>query len=353
MLQLSNGLLHNCTAEVAHNCIPRLLSPHKQRASTMPFIENIKPEEVETVLQPLFPDLVTGFLRMSPHSRAVAEKILSDRRIRFELDATSNEFLYEAVAMRTTAGLERQRFYVGLKAVERTWAAIFGYTILFRWTADRFNAKLNGRAMPAPPAALPFAIQGLKWAFSKDHNDELLPWPTDLPSPASPYADVAVMDAANAAAVRAVGWILLHELGHFDRGHLDITQSSDAPNPHKEEFEADEWAAAITTNPMELDHCQANLCVIPMCLGVLAGINWRESKTHPAFSARMLRIYNNHIVPKTHGKASLFNTALFAAMTPPQALLFLYGISAAELEIANDLDDFLPWWEKKMCELGA
>lgn len=220
----------------------------------MPLIENVKPEEVDTPLQPLFPDMVTGFLRLSPHSKTVAERVIAQRQIRFELDASSNEFLYTATAFLTVDGPVHQRFRVGLKAIERTWAAIFGYVILFQWTAERFNANLRKDPMPRAPDSLGSALQALAWAFSDKHEHEILLWPKDVPSPSSPFAGADLMRSVNATAIRAVGWILLHELGHFDLGHFDISQGKVAPDAHQQELEADEWAATTATQPIELEH---------------------------------------------------------------------------------------------------
>ncbi len=320
----------------------------------MPLIENADPAAVVTELQPEFPSLITSFLRLSPHSKAVGEKILADRQLRFELDLSTHEFLFKGAAFHDGIAPFHQRFCVGLKAIERTWAAVFGYQVLFQWTADRFNANLSKQPLPPAPAALSAAIESLNWAFAKEHDDGLVPWPSTIPSPARPFPDPALMKVVNSTAVRTVGWILLHELGHFDRGHFD-TKPGETPavSDHEAEFEADDWAAETATNPIDLDHCKSNLCVGPFALGVVAGITRKESDDHPSAAQRLLRYYKQYIVPKTFGDGSFFNTALFATTTPLQALLFMKGIHPGDLKIFADLDDFLPWWESEMDRLSG
>lgn len=68
-------------------------------------------------------------------------------------------------------------------------------------------------------------------------------------------------------------------------------------------------------------------------------------------SQRLLRYYDRHVKPKTKGDGSMFNTVLFAVMTPLQALLYLRGITPDKIKMFNDLDEFLPWWEATMGEL--
>ena len=316
----------------------------------MPRIENFDPAAVRTPLQPLFPELITSFLRLSPNSRETAEKIVKARGIRFELDASTNECLLQASAFHDGTVAFHQRFCVGLKVLERMWASVFGYYVLFKWTSDRFNTNLRKENPPPAPLALPYAIELLTWAFSYKHGSEMLLWPPHLPSPSCPLADDKLMRAVNAASVRTAGFILLHELGHFDRGHLDSIGGS--ANPHDSEHEADDWASETATDSIANQHCQANLCTIPFALGFVAGISRRESPSHPATADRLARFYRKHICPKTKGNGSLFNTALFATTTPLQALLFLNGIQPERLKMFPDLEEFLDWWQAEMDRLA-
>ncbi len=184
----------------------------------MPLIENYDPAKVVTPLQPLFPDLATSFLRLSPESQAEAVRVMQARSIRFVLDATTNDFVFSARAMHDGISAFYQRFDVGLRAMERAWAATFGYYIIFSWAADGHNARRQGLGLVPQPATLPEGVELLRWALSSRHSVEDYPWPAGLPSPSSPHADQKLMATVNAASVRVIGWILLHELGHFDLG---------------------------------------------------------------------------------------------------------------------------------------
>lgn len=104
----------------------QLLTAPNQTLPHMPIIENMDPTKVETKLQPNFPKLIDAFLRLSPHSKKVAEEIMARRKLQFELDAETNDFLYAAAAMPVEKELIRQRICIGLRAIERTWAGLFG-----------------------------------------------------------------------------------------------------------------------------------------------------------------------------------------------------------------------------------
>ena len=309
----------------------------------MHLLENIDPKQVATPLQPLFPQLVTSFLRLSPHSQEVAKRIVDERAIRFHLDETTSEFLYEARAFHDGTAPFYQRFHVGLRALERTWAAVFGYLVLFVWMAERHNARRAGRADTPEPEALGVAGQLHHWAFSSRHTDEDLPWPFALPCPSRPYPDAELMARVNATTVRVVGWMLLHELGHFERRHLEPRK--DYPHPHDDEFEADAWAAQVAVTPQDLDHCRTNLGSIPFALGALAAINHKSTKHHPAVADRLRRYFRAHIEPLATTDPALFNTALFATTTPLQAILHVRGWSPKGFQPLRSLDEYLTWWE--------
>ncbi len=317
----------------------------------MPILENFDPASVGTPLQPLFPQLYDALLRLSPQSQNAAAKILKNRSIRFVLDTTTNYFVMGASAFGSSSGLNNQRFEVGLRAMERCWAAVFGYSVFFKWASDRFNAGQKGQTV-AEPSALNDASAALRWAFSSRHGPEDLPWPTDLPAPSRPHADADLIVRTNATATRVIGFILLHELGHFDRFHFEPDKRFESLHPWEKEYEADAWAFRLETAELATNHEKANLATIPFALAVLAGINHREDDEHPSIANRIRRFYFNHLDPlynKANG--SLFNTAQMAVSTPLLALLHVRGFNLSEFEAKKDLDVFLSWWEEEMNKL--
>ncbi|HWZ95015.1 MAG TPA: phage exclusion protein Lit family protein [Opitutaceae bacterium] len=319
----------------------------------MPLLANVDPLTVVTPLQPLFPQLVTSFLRLSPHSSAEAERIIKERSIRFCLDRTTSEFLYKASAFHDGTAPFFQRLHVGLRALERTWAAVFGYLVLFGWIAERHNARRAGHADPPQPAALGDAAALHSWAFSTRHSDENFVWPTALPSPSHPHLDADLMTRVNATSVRVVGWMLLHELGHFERRHLEPPDPGKSIHPHDEEHEADAWAAALVTTPLDLDHCRTNLGSIPFALGALAAINHKETEEHPPIAERLRRYFRAHVAPLATTDPALFNTALFATTTPLQAILHVRGWSTQGFQPLQNLDEYLIWWEAEIEKLAT
>ena len=318
----------------------------------MPLIENADPSKVNTRLQPLFPDLVTSFLRLSPESRAIAEEIIRKRSIRFELDFDTDEFLFSAGAYQTATGPDMQRLCVGLKAMERAWALVFGYHALTRWLIERHNAAIQGRA-PAAPVALLEAFKLIEWALPKDDPENpghplIIPYPPDLPAPSNPYPDAALMQEVSAASIRTIGWILMHELGHFDKGHFDRVPG--APyDPHTEEYEADEWATVTAITPLVSSHSRANLAAVPYGMGIIAAINHIEDEEHPSLVNRLKRFAAAHVEPLRAGDKILYNNVIFNCMSPLQTLLFLKtGGSLDQPPPSFDsLSEYLGWWDSE------
>ena len=161
------------------------------------------------------------------------------------------------------------------------------------------------------------------------------------------------MARTESTAVRVVGWILLHELGHFERRHFEPEPEKQPLSPHDEEHDADAWASDLATTPPDSDLEKANLVSIPFALGAMAGINRHETAEHPAVVERLRRYYVAHILPLEQTDHSLFNTALFAATTPLQALLHLRGWSPEGFAPLLDLDEYLTWWSDEMDKLPA
>ncbi len=318
----------------------------------MPVLVNFDPALVDTRLQPLFPNLYDSFLRLSPQSNAEAARIVKDRQIRFVLDTTTNEFVFGARARGLPVGLEKQRFEVALRAMERCWAAVFGFSVLFKWTSDQFNATKTGESVAAP-ATLDDALGSLRWAFSSRHGSEYFPWPTELPSPSSLDHHSDIMSRTNATAIRVLGFMLLHELGHFDRFHFEPHKRYETLHPWEMEYEADAWAFQLETATLASDHERANMVTIPFALAVLAGINHRKEENHPSIANRIRRFYFQHMEPLYRKDGALFNTAQMAVTTPLQSLLYIRGFAPSSLEAPKDLDVYLSWWEGEMDRLPA
>jgi len=318
----------------------------------MPLIENFDSTKVPTLLQPLFPKLVDSFLRLSPTSHKAALQIMADRKLRFELDADKEEFLCQASAFITAEGPEFQRLKVGLKAMERTWAFSFAYFAMFRWLCTRHNAKLKGEK-PENPYGLAEAIALLEWAQPKfdELTEELIPlgpWPEKLPSPSNPLPEIEFMQEVENFSIRTMGLVFLHEIGHFAKGDFD-SQEGLAKPAHQSELDADDWAATISTENFDAEQLQtsANLVTMPFMLGVIAAVNAEESEEHPSLAVRLKAFAEKHIEPRRGDSKSLYNTALFACVTPLQTLLYLKNPTAMDtMPEFETVSEYIDWWEK-------
>jgi hypothetical protein len=280
------------------------------------------PATVDTPLQPVFSKILEAPMWAAPRSERRIAGVIAQHGIRLLLHIESHGFQMEATAD-TDGGSTTNRIVIGLGTTERIWAFVFAYTFLFLLTAKAGTKSVNVRAVPNGFEAL----QLLQWALLPAHASCRQPWPGNAPSPSYPLADAALMQRVNGIFLAVIGWMTLHEVGHFENGDLALNISTAYPprDPHLEEFFADDWASASSlTGAVDLDY-QQRACVIPFALGILAAINHRETDSHPAVKARLTHYVQKFINPLEATDPKCFTTALATAIIPLQALLFACG----------------------------
>jgi hypothetical protein len=161
----------------------------------------------------------------------------------------------------------------------------------------------------------------------------------------------------NVLFLRAVGWMFAHELGHFARGHLDesdriladgpIDRSAASALAHIREHEADEWAHLHATSVPGSRTADASICTIAFALGVIGGVCHVVTEDHPPVADRIRRFYKGYLLPLWDAKSNAYNTALYSAIAPLHALLYLNSWRPTVVQF-EDFEAYLTWWETTM-----
>jgi hypothetical protein len=136
----------------------------------------------------------------------------------------------------------------------------------------------------------------------------------------------------NALFLRALGWIIRHELAHLVKKHLDETGTLQEDH-FRREYEADEAATlllkgALTTDPSRQSgaHPSADeLALEGAGVGIFSGIVWisqfecvphAESWTHPDAADRLLKVVDLLALKEDSGALEIVSYAIKALVDP-------------------------------------
>jgi hypothetical protein len=130
-------------------------------------------------------------------------------------------------------------------------------------------------------------------------RDPATPWGAGLPTPEAAAPENSFERRAMNLFLAAIGWVFLHEIGHFTCGHAarignDLPWEEQRPERARElEFEADEWATEWTlegaSDPQQKEFRILAIAVAMVWLGIVHSVR-RESPTHPPAWERLARI---------------------------------------------------------------
>ena len=306
------------------------------------------PRSVETPLRPILDQILAYPTAVAPDSAPEIQALIKKHSLRFELDVQTADFRFEA----NSGGIASARITVGLGALERTWAAAFAYTVLFSLYTDRHKARRSGRHVDSlSHPHLENALTLINWAFFVQHRRQRLPWPDNAPSPSKPSNDHKQMRSTEIAFTGMVGWLLLHELGHFACGHCDQHSQvvhEDSKTAHRNEYDADQWAHRQVTRTKRDETRISATCAVPFALGVVAAVDYRPTDQHPAVADRIRSYMREFISPLGQTERDLCATVHASAIVPLQAVLLQNGKLEKSTREFRDFEDYLLWWEKTL-----
>ena len=123
-------------------------------------------------------------------------------------------------------------------ALNLLWCASYAYWLLYQGYIESQRAGgTQYRASEHPEGAE--AVHLYRWALDSVLKPILGPWPVAAPAPAKSPEPNSSIHVANEIFLVAVGWILLHEIGHH---HLRHANDPIGPTAKQEEFDADRFA---------------------------------------------------------------------------------------------------------------
>lgn len=186
----------------------------------------------EPPIDVLWPSLAGAPFSLAPERIPELQALISQRNINFQLDRETHEMRFEGAELFGGLGL----VCVGMRGLERLWAHTYGMIHVYRrFQAMGFAAPLNLEATEEGR----LAARLMTWAIQGELHGNPAAWPNDLPHPQANPADEQGQ-LTNELFLGAVGFAVLHEIGHIVREHRGENLPKDVKFRH--EFEADEWA---------------------------------------------------------------------------------------------------------------
>jgi hypothetical protein len=124
-------------------------------------------------------------------------------------------------------------------ALNLLWCASYAYWLLYRGFV---KAQRLGHTEYSVSGArtVSEALSLYQWAIQSAVECKLEPWPVGAPMPVRSPEPNSPVHVANEVFLVAVGWILLHEIGHHELGH---PREAIGPASKQEEHDADHFAS--------------------------------------------------------------------------------------------------------------
>ncbi len=233
-------------------------------------------------IRPLLDHLLDPMVNLSPESEPRILKLSGD--LKFRLVLTNRWLMNYSHAER--------RVRVSSAAVEFIWAASFAYYSMYQ-----------GAVAGTPGGEGEFskevgeALEQFRWAIDRAFFKKDSAWPDAPPIPVTVgTGDTSAHGVASELSLVALGFLLLHELGHADLGH-----SGEAENQDILMMEADADAVAVETAlasaPPGSSRAEKVRLGIVIAFGIVLGIElvrWkrggrRQDPTHPLAWQRLER----------------------------------------------------------------
>jgi Peptidase U49 len=122
-------------------------------------------------------------------------------------------------------------------ALNLLWCASYAAWFIYQAYVDAQKNDLQSVQLGKDPEAVT-ALDLYEWAIQCVRTEKHDPWPTDAPRPSRTPPFTLPVQVANEVFLVAVGWMLLHELGHIAHRHPFMETS----RAKLEENEADRFA---------------------------------------------------------------------------------------------------------------
>jgi hypothetical protein len=282
----------------------------------MPIVFNQDPKTVQTPLRELLEAAVGVAWNAAPERKEEFERLYEKLAWRFQTDVTEGTYGFSAD---TVDEPPRNVIDLPLAALERTWAYVYAYLLLFDVTRANPGVEITSEYSPE----VRDAFELLNWANAGERAKKRLDWPDALPRPDSKSVDAARLEKTNEFFLGALAFIVLHEVAHIELGHTTVKKAPDNMKMNNERA-ADYWAAKWLFDRMTEYSTEEKFrinrgvwVVLALAILNLVEFNNREGMptSHPPTIERLLTFLNNFCPESLEHIAPLTDFPTFLALT--------------------------------------
>lgn len=221
------------------------------------------------------------------------DSLFEGRSVHYRLDPNDGVSIFSV----NTADQGICRIDAPLAQLERFWANTYGFLTALRIASDHWP-KSDISIIEEPRLKVPFAL--LAWASLGYKQGRRLDWEPALPRPDRPGEDSSWFDTVNTFFIYALGFIMLHEIGHHVRQHPPPSFDQDNESISYEK-DADAWSANWIFENCPLDESKrlfrGKCCILALCAINLVEIHYplqQGKRTHPPVVERILELLVSH-----------------------------------------------------------
>jgi hypothetical protein len=178
-------------------------------------------------------------------------------------------------------------------SLEYLWACSYQYWVVYQENVRAQRAGESQLNLSTNPR-LQSAETTVRWAKNNLATDGKRPWPTSLPSPATPQEQNRDVRSVNELFLAAAAWIIHHEIAHVRLGHSTLSTTSLSM---AEEKEADIAATRWLLDGLERDDPK----LLKRAFGVATAILTLQSLE--SFHKQQVR----RIIPLRHKRYTVFS----------------------------------------------
>lgn len=270
----------------------------------MPMVYSRDLDSVPTPLQGLFPKIRSVLREIAPERDSEYRALFEKLEWQFEMDIREGDFGFEAV---TKQNPTQNVINIPLAALERLWAYVYSYLLLFDEVLNNPGIEITPERSPQVRGAFDL----LNWAAHGEKEKKRFEWPAHLPRPNSDQIDPQRLEKTNRMFLGVLGFILLHEVAHLDKEHT-LTKHAPAGERMSDEECADRWAAKwlldrcgdYSSNP---DYRIQRCCYVTLALSILNlvefSLRYGPPKSHPPTLERILK-FSKDFCPESSTKSA-------------------------------------------------
>lgn len=286
-------------------------------------------------LEPLAERIATCPVNIAPERDADLQEVLNGRPVRYQIDVRDGKAGF-SVDPRTFV------IKMPLAQLERLWAMTYGFLTAFK-VASKHWPRSETTVQEEPELQEPLEL--LSWTCRGFREGKRLGW-NHLPRPTAP-SDANRLENINRFFLGALGFILLHEIGHYVLEHPSPQFQSDDESV-KCEKKADRWAIDWVFDKCPQEESarifRGQCCTLALSLINLSEIHhapqqWRL--THPPLVERILELVTTSIPEFAGDQATRADSPIYLAAVILHVQRINLGLDVIPEQVHGSVLDYL------------